>query len=97
MKPVLVKTGNGDSQQKTQAPLIVRLSLRRELRRTLTTKSPFVKPGELKRYNLMQNSFMPFTAGSILQIEPDVSNRAIVIELLSAMKNAKCLGSIVND
>ena len=58
---------------------------------------PFVKPGELKRYNLMQNSFMPFTAGSILQIEPDVSNRAIVIELLSAMKNAKCLGSIVDD
>ena len=45
----------------------------------------------------MQNSFMPFTAGSILQIEPDVSNRAIVIELLSAMKNAKCLGSIVDD
>ena len=37
------------------------------------------------------------TAGSILQIELDVSNRAIVIELLSAMKNAKCLGSIVDD
>jgi len=58
---------------------------------------PFVKPGELKRYNLMKNSFMPFTARSILQIEPDVSNRATVIELLAAMKHAKCLGSIVDD
>jgi len=45
----------------------------------------------------MQNSFMPFKVGSILQIEPDVSNRAIVTELLSAMKHAKCLGSIVDD
>ncbi len=36
-------------------------------------------------------------AGSILQIEPDGLNWVIGFELVSAVNNANCFGSIVDD